>query len=188
MLVLASSSPRRAELLRQAQIEFVVQAAEVDESRRDGESPLAYAERLAAEKARAVAAQRPQDAVLGADTIVTVGGLVLGKPRDAEDARAMLRSLSARWHEVTTAVCVVGPARGGRRVEQVAHATTRVHFDQISEDDISAYVAGGEPMDKAGAYAVQGVASRWVKEIEGDYPNVVGLPVALVWRLLRAME
>ncbi len=183
MLILASSSPRRAELLRAAGIEFVVQPADVPEVRAAGESPIQYARRLARDKAQAVAATRPSDLVLGADTDVCVDDRILGKPRDAADAAAMLRALSGRWHEVTTGVCLIvpnGPSEG-----IVAHETTRVLFERLTGADIEAYVASGEPMDKAGAYAIQGIASRWISRIEGDYPNVVGLPVALVWRLLR---
>ncbi len=183
MLVLASASPRRAELLRNARIQFVVQPADIDESHRAGEPPIAYGERLAAEKARSVGAQRPGDVILGADTIVTVNDLVLGKPRDADDAAAMLRSLSGRWHEVTTSVCVIA---GGK--ERTTHATTRVEFQRLSADDIREYVATGEPLDKAGAYAIQGIASRWITRIEGDYSNVVGLPVWLVWKMLRDLR
>jgi septum formation protein len=180
MLVLASSSPRRAELLRSAGIPFATQPSDVDETARPGERPLDYALRMAREKAHAVAALRPNDTVLGADTIVVVDNDILGKPRDADDARAMLRRLSGRWHEVTSAVCLVVDGR-----ERLEHATTRVEFSALSDDDIAGYVALGEPMDKAGAYGIQGIAARWIPRIEGDYSNVVGLPVALVWRMLR---
>ena len=203
-LILASASPRRAELLRNAGIPFVVQPAEIDESRRPGEAPITYAERLAAEKARAVAAKNPEALVLGADTIVTVDRQVLGKPRDAEDAARMLRLLSGREHQVTTAVCLIGPPQVSSfkfRVssvksetgdlkpetafEAVRQETTQVFFRPITEQDIGWYVATGEPMDKAGAYGIQGGASRWIERIVGCYFNVVGLPVPLVWTMLR---
>jgi septum formation protein len=183
MLVLASASPRRAELLRNARIEFVVDPAHIPEERAAHEAPTDYARRLARDKARAVAARRPSDILLGADTIVCIADLVLEKPRDAADAAAMLRRLSGQWHEVTTAICLIANGR-----EQVEHETTRVHFQPLTESDIEKYVATGEPMDKAGAYAIQGVASRWIGEIEGDYFNVVGLPVARVWRMLSRLR
>jgi len=179
-LILASASPRRAELLRNAGISFVVQPAELDESRRPGEAPTAYAERLATEKARAVFAKNPQAFVLGADTIVTVDKEVLGKPRDAKDAARMLRLLSGKKHLVTTGVCLMRPG-----ASDIQHETTEVYFRQLSEQDIRWYVGTGEPMDKAGAYAIQGGASRWVDRIVGCYFNVVGLPVPLVWRMLK---
>jgi nucleoside triphosphate pyrophosphatase len=180
MIVLASASPRRQELLRNAGISFTVQPADIDETLVAGESPRDCAERLAREKAVAVFQSRPQDFVLGADTIVVVDDLILGKPRDADDAMRMLRLLSGRTHEVITGVCLAGPA-GSTTVSEA----TRVTMCEISHDEIRAYVATGEPMDKAGAYAIQGLASRWIPRIEGDYSNVVGLPVALVYRMLR---
>jgi septum formation protein len=187
-LVLASASPRRQELLRNAGIAFAVQPADIDESPHDGESPVECAQRLAREKALAVSRRRPQDCVLGADTIVVVDEKILGKPRDAADAARMLRLLSGRTHEVITGVCLVGPVgelRTENRELRTASETTRVTLCEISDDDISEYIATGEPMDKAGAYAIQGVASRWIPRIEGDYSNVVGLPVALVYRMLQ---
>ncbi len=181
-MVLASASPRRAELLRNAGIAFVVETADLPEIQLAGEAPIAFARRMAHEKARAIFARHPQDAVLGADTIVVVGGAVLGKPADAEDARRMLRLLSGRCHEVTTAVCLLGPG-----IEEVAAETTTVTMAAISEAEIQAYVASGEPLDKAGAYAVQGGASRWVSRIEGCYFNVVGLPVPRVYGILQKL-
>ena len=183
-LVLASASPRRQELLRNAGIAFTVQPADIDESPHDGESPVDCAQRLAQEKALAVSRSRPQDCVLGADTIVVIDGKILGKPRDAADAARMLRLLSGRTHEVITGVCLVTPVAGGRR-PVTASETTRVTMCEISDDDIKEYIATAEPMDKAGAYAIQGVASRWIPRIEGDYSNVVGLPVAVVYRMLQ---
>ncbi len=185
-LVLASASPRRQELLRNAGIAFTVQPADIDERPRNGELPVDCAQRLAQEKALAVSRSCPQDCVLGADTIVVVDEKILGKPRDAADAARMLRLLSGRAHEVITGVCLAGPVAGSRR-PVTASETTRVTMCEISDDDIKEYIyiATGEPMDKAGAYAIQGVASRWIPRIEGDYSNVVGLPVALVYRMLQ---
>jgi len=183
MLVLASASPRRQELLRNAGIEFEVQPAHIPEDPLPGEAAKAYAERLARQKALAVAQRRPKDTVLGADTVVVVDGQLLGKPSDAADAARMLRLLSGREHQVITGVCLVV---GGK--PSVASETTTVTVSELTDKDIAAYVASGEPMDKAGAYAIQGIASRWIPRIEGDYSNVVGLPVALLWRLLREVE
>ena len=179
-LVLASASPRRAELLRNAGIDFVVRPADIPEQRQDSEPPHEYALRLARQKARAVAAREPGAYVLGADTIVCADEHVLEKPADAADAARMLRLLSGRTHQVTTAVCLAGPDP-----EDTATETTEVVMTAISEEEILAYVATGEPMDKAGAYAIQGRASRWVTRIDGCYFNVVGLPVPLVYRMLR---
>ncbi len=183
MLVLASASPRRQELLRNAGLAFEVQPANVPERVVAGEGAKDCAERLAREKALAVALQRPQDPVLGADTIVAVDGHLLGKPTDAVDATRMLRLLSGRDHEVITGVCLVVKGQ-----PFVASETTRVTVDRITDQEIADYVATGEPMDKAGAYAIQGIASRWIPRIEGDYFNVVGLPVALVFRMLREVN
>jgi len=189
MLVLASASPRRQDLLRSAGIAFVVQVADVDETPLAGESARECAERLAREKALAVWQKRPQDVVLGADTVVVVDETILGKPVDADDAARMLRLISGRVHQVITGVCLVKPgARGqgpGASKSETASETTLVTVSALSDDDIRDYVATGEPMDKAGAYAIQGIASRWIPRIEGDYSNVVGLPVALVYRMLR---
>jgi len=189
MLILASASPRRQELLRNAGIPFAVQAADIDESPLAGEEPRGCAERLAREKALAVHRQRPNEFVLGADTIVVIDGAILGKPRDAADAARMLRLLSGRTHEVITGVCLMGPGpsgQGSAASENLRSEVTLVTMGELCEAEIREYVAGGEPMDKAGAYAIQGIASRWISRIEGDYANVVGLPVALVYRMLRA--
>jgi septum formation protein len=187
-IVLASASPRRQELLRNAGIPFTVQPADIDETPRAGESPRDCAERLAREKAQAVFQSNPQQFVLGADTIVVVDDAILGKPRDAEDAARMLRLLSGRKHLVITGVCLAGPVASGQSLvasnAKTSSETTWVTFCELSDDEIHFYVATGEPMDKAGAYAIQGLASRWIPRIEGDYSNVVGLPVALVYRML----
>jgi len=186
-LVLASASPRRQELLRNAGIEFVVQPANIPEIRLLSESPKEFAERMAREKASTIwndagsahPLQRAQK-VLGADTVVAIEDQVLGKPRDSEDAVRMLRLLSGRKHFVITGVCLLGD-----EFEDVRSETTHVYFSELSEPEIRSYVDSGEPMDKAGAYAIQGLASRWISKIEGDYNNVVGLPVDLVLRMLR---
>jgi len=182
-LVLASASPRRQELLRAAGIPCEVQPAHINEDPLPGEGAKDCAERLARQKAQAVARLRPDDVVLGADTVVVVGGEILGKPLDPADAARMLRMLSGRAHQVITGVCLVA---GGQ--SSVASETTSVIMSGISEQEIAHYVATGEPMDKAGAYAIQGMASRWIPRIEGDYSNVVGLPIALVWRMLKEVR
>jgi septum formation protein len=181
MLVLASASPRRQELLRNAGIEFTIQAAYIVETRRPDESPQRCAQRLAQEKAVAVSLLRPNDLVLGADTIVVVDDQILGKPRDKKDAVRMLRLLSGRKHKVITGVSL---ARPGQAIDTQFESTI-VEMGAITDEEIAEYVATGEPMDKAGAYAIQGVASRWISRIEGDYFNVVGLPVSLVYRMLQ---
>jgi len=180
-LVLASSSPRRQELLREAGISFVAQPAEIDETLRKGESPEVYARRLAGEKAQVVARKFPENFVLAADTIVIVDDEILGKPKDQRDATRMLNSLSGREHRVLTAVALVAPGKG----LETKCSTTRVHFRKLKEREIQEYIAGGEPMDKAGAYAVQGGAASWVTRLDGDYSNVVGLPLMLVAEMLR---
>jgi septum formation protein len=181
-LVLASASPRRADLLRAAGYDFTIRPASVDESIVPGESPHAHVCRLAdAKAAAAAAASAPDEVVLGADTVVVVDGLILGKPADDAEAADMLRRISGRSHEVLTGVTLLGDGR-----TRSAVARTVVHFTQLTEEDLAWYVASGEPRDKAGAYGVQGLASRFVERIEGSYANVVGLPVALVAGLLRA--
>ena len=191
MLVLASASPRRQELLRNAGIAFTVCPSNIPELPRAGEIPRDCAQRLAREKAQAVLREQPGMLVLGADTIVVVDAEILGKPRDEADAMRMLRLLSGRTHQVTTGVCLVGPALRTENqkletgFEDTRSETTLVHMTALTDDDIHAYIASGEPMDKAGAYAIQGMASRWIPRIEGDYFNVVGLPVALVQSMLR---
>lgn len=181
VLILASSSPRRQELLREAGIVFEVDPAHINEDQYPGEPALEYTCRLARQKAQAVAQRHPRRSVLGADTIVVVDQEVLGKPRDPADAVRMLRMLSGRSHSVTTAVCLILPSGD----KETRSSTTQVYFRMLAEQEIQQYVAGGEPMDKAGAYAIQGGASRWTDRIEGEYSNVVGLPLSLVTEMLR---
>jgi septum formation protein len=181
-LILASSSPRRQQLLREAGIPFTVEAADVDETPRAGEGAETYALRLAREKAGAVAQRFPRSLVLGADTIVIVDDEILGKPASQQDAARMLRRLSGRSHRVFTAVCLMVPGKGA----DTRSCTTQVHFRELKEGEIQEYIDGGEPMDKAGAYAIQGGAAQWVTGLEGEYSNVVGLPQMLVAEMLRA--
>ncbi len=186
-LVLASASPRRRELLLQAGFTFEVQATEVDETPLPGEDAVSLAIRLARTKAEAVVAvtQTAQDCVvLGADTVVLAPtGELLGKPEHEQDAARMLRLLSGQTHQVVTGVCVHTPGR-----TEVAAALTYVTFFTMSEAEIAAYIATGEPMGKAGGYAIQGRAARWIPHIHGDYNNVVGLPLALVTTMLAALN
>jgi septum formation protein len=200
MLVLASASPRRRELLSQAGFIFEVQPGNIPEDPLPGEDPLVYVTRLAREKAQAVFAQisnvpasekrapaPPQVApaspllVLGADTTVVVDNQILGKPADSADAARMLRLLSGRAHRVITGIALVAAFR----IESSAEVT-EVEFLPLTDGDIAAYIATGEPMDKAGAYAIQGRAARWIPRIAGDYSNVVGLPLARVAALLHS--
>lgn len=176
--MLASQSPRRSEILRQAGIPFIVRTSPVDETPLAGERPEDYVLRLAEMKARAVTAAAGE-MVLGADTTVVIDGEMLGKPADQDDARRMLSLLSGRGHEVITGICLL------RGPESVSHwAVTQVWFARMTGSEIDAYVASGEPMDKAGAYAIQGLASKFIERIDGCYFNVVGLPVAMVYRCL----
>lgn len=197
--------------MREIGIPFQVHAANINEDQIVGELPIAYALRLAREKAQAIAMQYPQSYVLGADTIVVIDGEVLGKPKDQKDATRMLRLLSGHAHEVTTAVSLIAPNFAAPKTPSPSKAapntltsktvapnlvaqgtlaetrasTTKVYFREIAEAEIQQYVAGGEPMDKAGAYAIQGGASRWTDRIEGEFSNVVGLPLSLVTEMLK---
>lgn len=181
-LILASQSPRRRELLAIAGFDFIVRSRPVVEVRAAGESAVEYVRRLAREKAEA-ARQSPEEIVLGADTVVVVDDRVLEKPADAEDACKMLRMLSGREHVVITGICLLHPAG-----DISDHESTRVHFVELSDAEIDVYVASGQPMDKAGAYAIQGRASKFVDRIEGCYFNVMGLPLALVYKHLKRMR
>ena len=181
-LVLASASPRRAVLLRDAGWTFEVAPVDLDETLQPGEAADAYVERLAQAKASAAASKNPDAVVLGADTTVVVRGQVLGKPLNAADAARMLRLLSGRTHDVLTGICIRTGTRNLVHVE-----STRVRIATLSEAEIEWYVGTGEPFDKAGGYAVQGLASRFIEAIEGSYSNVVGLPVASVNSLLKQL-
>ena len=181
-LVLASASPRRARLLAEAGYAFDVAPADIDERRFGGETPAGYVRRLARGKAEAVAPRYPGRVVVGADTIVVIDGLVLGKPGDAAEAAAMLGRLAGRRHTVLTGVALVRDARS-----EVAVERTEVTFTALDADRIRWYVETGEPDDKAGAYAAQGIGSRFIERIEGSYSNVVGLPIPVVGRLLERL-
>lgn len=184
MLILASSSPRRQQILRDADYQFEVRIAPVPEVPNAGESPEAYVRRLAREKAAAVEPTTgPGDVILAADTIVVQGDMVLEKPADAADAERMLRVLSGRQHAVLTGICL-----HSRTKTVVDVASTTVQFAAMEAEEIHEYAQSGEPMDKAGAYAIQGIASRYVERIDGCYFNVVGLPVSLVHRHLKTFE
>ena len=184
-LVLASQSPRRRELLAVAGFRFTVRVKPVEELRRANESPIDYARRLARDKAESVW-ERSGEIVLGADTIVVIDDQVLEKPADANDARAMLRLLAGREPTVITGICLLHD--NGAIVD---HAATEVRFAPLTDAEIADYIASGEPMDKAGAYAIQGLASKFVESVHGCYFNVMGLPLSLVyrhWKVLTAAE
>lgn len=190
MLILASASPRRRELLTQAGLKFTVAAANLNEDLLPDEAAAAYVQRLAEEKAQAVwnarrSSDTPDDPllVLGADTCVVCDGHILGKPIDTVDARRMLELLSGRTHAVLTGLAVIGSKKTVRDVE-----VTQVTFNQLNDREIAQYIAGGEPLDKAGAYAIQGYAARWIPRIEGCYFNVMGLPIARTVALLAEAE
>jgi septum formation protein len=178
-LVLASSSPRRAEILERAGWPHEIIVAGIDETLFPDERAADYVLRLARSKAEAVASRLRQGLVLGADTTVVVGNQILGQPVDEADARRMLNLLNAKWHEVLTGVAVVRV--GGET--RVAYETTRVRFAEMSENEIDWYISTGEPFGKAGAYGIQGKASLFIEEIEGDYFNIMGLPIRLVYEL-----
>jgi septum formation protein len=184
-IILASASPRRRELLAQAGFNFEVIPAHVNEDVLPGEDPKTYVVRLARDKAEAVYAQLrvPEAIVIGADTTVTIDGHILAKPEDARDAARMLRKLSGRTHQVITAVAIASALGTDASAE-----VTSVEFLRLSDEEIAAYVATGEPMDKAGAYGIQGYAARWIPRIEGCYFNVVGLPIARVASMLKDID
>jgi septum formation protein len=182
-ILLASKSPRRAEILKAVGWEFEAIAADVDETRNPSEDAISYVKRVATLKAEKVAARFPGELVLGADTVVVIGEEILGQPRDDEDARRMLRLLCGRWHMVLTGVALVR-FRNPPRVS-VEHAATRVRFYDLSADEIDWYVSTEEPRGKAGAYAIQGRGALFIEGIQGDYFNVVGLPIRLVYDLSR---
>lgn len=181
-IILASSSPRRRELLSQIGLPFSLMPVDIDERPRPGEPPVDYAERLALEKACAASDRLGGGIVIAADTIVVVHGAILGKPSDASDARRMLSELSGREHEVVTALAVRDTASARSAVRA---SITRVWFRTLTDREIDDYVATGEPLDKAGAYGIQGRGALLVERIEGCYSNVVGLPLSLLGEMLR---
>lgn len=181
-LILASASPRRRELLMQAGMSFEVVPAAIDETRRAGEDPAAYVQRLALEKAEAIHTLHPDCFVIGADTTVEIDGHALEKPVDRADAERMLRALSDRTHHVHTGIALFSPTARRGHLE-----TTSVTFNAIDEADLARYLDSEEPYDKAGAYGIQGYAARWIPRIEGDYFNVMGLPIAATVRLLHEL-
>lgn len=180
-LILASGSPRRSEILGFVGWEFEKHVADIDETEFEGEDPAEYVCRLAREKAEAIAINHPDRLVLGADTIVVIDGMIIGKPKDLDDARSMIKMLSGRWHKVLTGVALV--KNGEVKVDL---ESTRVKFNEMTDEEIEFLVRDGEPLDKAGAYAVQAQAALFIEKIEGVYWNVVGLPINLVYRLVRA--
>jgi septum formation protein len=181
-LLLASSSPRRAEILTAVGWPFAVVPGSVDETRHSGEEAVDYVKRLARAKAAAGAATQSAGLVLGADTVVVVAGQILGQPRDEDDARRMLKLLSGCWHEVMTGISLI--RAGQKDPVAVDHVVTRVRFSLLSQAEIEWYVTTGEPMGKAGAYAIQGQAALFIKEVQGDYFNIVGLPVRRIYELV----
>ncbi|HET7100759.1 MAG TPA: Maf family protein [Terriglobia bacterium] len=184
-LILASNSPRRRELLQNAGFQFDVRASGIKENRLPGESPEGFARRMARNKALEVARQSGAGSfVLGADTVVAINGEILEKPVDAADAARMLRTLSGHTHRVMTGVCLV---RAPQTVLAWTHETTSVTFRALTDEEIDSYVESGEPFDKAGGYAIQGLASRFIPRIEGCYFNVVGLPIPLVYEIVKAI-
>jgi len=185
-LILASASPRRRQLLDNAGIKYIARPADIDETVRPGETPDHFARRMAQEKASMIAHLSPSGSlILGADTVVEVAGEILGKPNDVADAQRMLRLLSGRDHQVLTGICVI---RAPNSVEALQHETTRVTFSVLADGEIQRYVASGEPFDKAGGYAIQGLASKFAVRVEGCFFNVVGLPVPLVYRTLKKIS
>ncbi len=201
-LILASGSPRRAEILNFVGWEFEKRVADIDETEFLNESPTDYVQRLAREKAEAVAAHYENGLILGADTIVVIDEKIIGKPKDVLDARRMLKLLSGRWHKVLTGVALIKKVSGfkfqvpsqeqtstnNEQQSIIGLQTTRVKFAELSDAEIEFLVEKGEPLDKAGAYAVQAQAALFIEEIQGDYWNVVGLPINLVFRLVKFFE
>ena len=182
-LILASASPRRRDLLTQAGLTFDVIPANIDESRHPNEPPAAYVQRLALEKAKAIAALHPSSYVLGADTTVVLDNEILNKPTDLADAARMLRSLANRSHQVHTGIAVATSTTSRSHVE-----TTTVFVSAIPEAELAYYLTTNDSLDKAGAYGIQGYAARWITRIEGDFFNVMGLPIAATIRLLRKTQ
>ena len=183
MLYLASSSPRRKELLEKAGFEFTVEPAKISEAVLRGTPPMQIVEQLSSRKASAVAKLHPTDTILAADTIVVLQGRILGKPKDEEAAAAMLKLLSGNVHQVYTGYTIIS----GEKL-LCGHEVTSVEFYPLSQQEIARYVASGEPLDKAGAYGIQGRGALFVKRVNGDFYNIVGLPIAKISRLLRRLD
>ena len=183
MLILASKSPRRKELLKQIGIPFVVVVSDAEEVSGNSWTPAALVVENAKRKARAVAEKYPDSPVLGADTVVSSEGKIFGKPKDKDEARKMLTALSGKMHEVTTGLALIN-----RNEIRTTNVTTKVFFDTMTKADIDAYIATEEPMDKAGAYALQGKAARFIEKIEGSYSNVVGLPLNALIQLGKGLN
>jgi septum formation protein len=186
-LILASGSPRRAEILTAVGWDFKKEIADIDETEFSGEKPEDYVRRLARTKAETVAANHKNALVLGADTTVVINNQIIGKPKDLKDAGRMLEMLSGNWHEVLTGVALVKVSKGNFETK-VNLQSTRVKFAEMNDAEIEFLVEKGEPLDKAGAYAVQAQAALFIEEIAGDYWNVVGLPVNLVYELLKKLQ
>ena len=180
-LVLASGSPRRSEIMNSVGWDFTKDVPDIDESEFTGEDPANYVQRLAKEKAEAVAASHPGEIILAADTTVVIDNQIIGKPTDVDDARRMIRMLSGNWHEVLTGIAVMNDS-----VIDVGMERTRVKFAPMNDAEIEFLVQKGDPLDKAGGYAVQAQAALFIEGIEGDYWNVVGLPISLVYRMVAA--
>ena len=195
-LILASASPRRSEILTAVGWDFEKHSADIDETELSGEKPADYVQRLAKEKAEAVAAKYENALVLGADTTVVIENQIIGKPIDFDDARRMLKMLSGNWHEVLTGVALVKKSEPSASADglpsqpetKVGIQTTKVKFAKMTDTEIEFLIEKGEPLDKAGAYAVQAQAALFIEQIQGDYWNVVGLPVSLVYELLKEIS
>ena len=183
-IILASASPRRADLLRQIRVEFELLPSQVEERPHPDEAPADYITRIARAKVIAVARHREAGLVIGADTVVVLDGRLIGKPEDEADARRLLRQLSGRWHAVMTGVALIDLKT---RHEVADYDKTLVKFAQLTDTEIEWYAKTGEPMDKAGAYGIQGLGGLFIDEIAGSYYNVVGLPIPLVYRLARRL-
>jgi septum formation protein len=183
-IVLASASPRRAEILKTLNWPFEIMPPDIDETRQPNEDAVTYVQRLARAKAEAVAERVASSLIVAADTTVVIGEQILEKPGDQNDARRMLRQLSGQWHQVITGVALID---SGTSASRVAHEVTKVKFAAMSQDEIDWYVSSGEPMDKAGAYAIQGLGARFIEGIRGDFFNVMGLPLRLLYELVQEL-
>ena len=182
-IILASGSPRRAEILKTVNWPFEIVRPDIDETRQENEAAVTYVERLARTKAETIAEQITTSLIVAADTTVVIDEQILEKPSDQDDARRMLTELSGRWHQVITGVALIDGAISASRV---AHEVTEVKFAEMSQDEIDWYASSGEPMDKAGAYAIQGLGARFIEGIRGDFFNVMGLPLRLLYEMVRA--